>query len=75
MAQDTDYVCDVVSKMPTENGFYPCLEWIVYAPQSNFIIELSQLSYDQTYIILSYTAALFAAAWTMKHLSLTARKG
>lgn len=48
-----------------------CLAWV---EQSNFISELSQLTYADTNVILGYTAALFALAWVWKRVSLFASR-
>lgn len=61
------YVCKTID--PTNPKL--CLEWV---QQSNFIAELSQLTYADTNIILGYTASMFALAWIWKRLSLQASR-
>lgn len=66
----TTYVCTELA--PTVNGGYvACKHWVV---QSNFINELSRLTYQDTNVLLSYTALLFATAWLYKRLSLNASR-
>jgi len=48
-----------------------CLQWV---EQSNFITELSMLSYSDVNMLLSKTAALFALAWVCRLLSRHAYK-
>lgn len=43
-----------------------CLEWV---PVSNFIVELSSMTYQDANVLLSQTAALFALAWVWRLLS------
>lgn len=58
------YVCQRI-----ENN--TCVQWV---EQSNFITELSMLSYSDINLLLSYTAALFALAWAHRLLSQNAYK-
>jgi len=58
------YVCQAI-----QNNI--CVEWVA---QSNFITELSMLSYADANQLLSYTVANFALAWVWRHLSRTAYK-
>lgn len=67
----TVYVCVNPSTIPDANGYYPCLQWVA---QSNFIVELSQLTYYDSNILLSYTIVLFASAWAWRRVSLHASR-
>lgn len=58
------YVCQII-----ENN--QCVQWVA---QSNFITELSMLSYSDINQLLSFTAANFACAWVWRHLSQNAYK-
>ncbi len=51
-----------------------CTQWVEYVAQSNFITELSSLSYADANQLLSFTVANFACAWIWRHLSRTAYK-
>lgn len=57
------YVCLAIDELNN------CTQWV---EQSNFINELSQLTYQQSNELLTWTVAIFAAAWMWKRLSLTA---
>lgn len=49
-----------------------CLEWV---QQSNFITELSSLTYQEANVLLSQTVALWALAWVWRLLSKQAYRG
>lgn len=61
------YYCQVID--PTNPKL--CLEWVKLNP---FWVELSQLTYADTNVILGYTASIFATAWVWKRLSLNASR-
>ena len=54
-------VCQVVNQVTNQ-----CDLWL---EQSNFLIELSMLSYSDINQLLALTAANFALAWVFKKLS------
>lgn len=70
-----------------EGGLYVCESYLIYGSQaqictnfvpleqSNFLTELSSLTYHQAGTLITLTAVLFATAWLFKHLSLTAKRG
>lgn len=60
------YVCQTIRPVTNQ-----CTAWV---EQANFITELSQLSYADSALLLSLTAALFATAWMWKRLSLHASR-
>lgn len=64
----TVYVCSKL--IETETVTY-CDEYIA---QSNFITELSSLSYSDINQLLILTATLFATAWVWRFLSQVAYK-
>lgn len=55
-------VCQVVNQVTNQ-----CDLWL---EQSNFLVELSMLSYSDINQLLALTAANFALAWVFKKLSL-----
>ena len=61
----TTYVCTAF------DAANQCTSWVA---QSNFINELSSMTYSDAATLLSYTAAIFACAWIWRHLSRTAYK-
>lgn len=56
------YVCSAI-----ENN--QCVQWVQYVEQSNFITELSSLTYADANELLTKTVALFALAWVSRLLS------
>lgn len=54
-------VCQVVNEITNQ-----CDLWL---EQSNFLVELSMLSYSDINQLLALTAANFALAWVFKKLS------
>lgn len=58
-------------KTPDPSNTKLCLEWVQINP---FWVELSQLTYYDTNVIIGYTASIFATAWLWKRLSLHASR-
>lgn len=62
------YVCSDLYHLP--NGTSVCTNWVEFEHQQHsFLSELASLSYGDITVILSMTAALFAAAWVWNFLS------
>lgn len=62
------YACSDFYHPP--NSYPVCTNWVeLEQQQHSFLAELSNLSYQQTGLILSMTALLFATAWVWRLIS------